>query len=180
MTILLCELLGGCASLLPRSRSSEDSKFTSFAAAREALERVQPYVTTVDSLRELGFDIGGKGAVEQVAYPQWTGRLLQPQLSLDRLDAGLRDCMSAEAPCRAYVFRFSNVRSERVGNFLLDFLNFQRVTHRHGWRFEAVVLVRGERVLFRNHGGEESVESTETRVNPLGPLQSVGERAGQF
>jgi len=170
-----CVALAGCAGLLPRTRSDDVSHFDSYDDARAALERVTPYQTRVADLKALHFDLDASANVQQLPYPQWVGTLVQANQPLDRADIGIRDCLAAEQTCRAYVFRFGNLARERDGNFIADFLNFRRITHTRGWRFEGVLLVRDDVVLFRNHGGQPRIELVEDRANPLGPFQSLGE-----
>jgi hypothetical protein len=173
-----CTLLTGCMALLPRTKTEDVSPFGGFEAARDALERVVPYRTTLDELKALGFDVLASGNVRQIPYPQWVGHLVpNPTLAIDELDVGIRDCIAAQQACRAYEFRLGAQVHERRGGFVADFLNFRRVTHTRGWRFEGVVLVRHAVVLFRSHGGERKIDVVEERVNPLGPLQAVGEAA---
>jgi len=169
--------LAGCSALLPRSRAEDVSNFQSYEAAREALESVVPYRTTLADLESLGFDVRASANVQQVPYPQWVALLAHPNVPLDRADVGIRDCIAAEQACRSYAFRFGNLKQERRGNFAADFLNFRRVTLTHGWRFEGVMLVRDGVVLFRNHGGQPRIELVEDRRNPLGPLQTMGDSA---
>jgi len=173
-----CVALAGCTALLPRARTEDVSPFASFEAAREAFERAVPYRTTLAELKALGFDAQASGNVRQIPYPQLVAYLVpNPTLELAQLDVGIRDCIAARQSCRAYEFRFGAQVHERRGGFIADFLNFRRVTHTGGWRFEGVVLVRESVVLFRNHGGEPKIDSVEERVNPLGPLQALGEAA---
>ena len=42
-------------------------------------------------------------------------------------------------------------------------------------KFDAIVVVRQGVVLFRNYGGAPNNERTERQINPLGPLQGVGD-----
>ena len=161
--------------MLPHGRAEDISLFRTYADAQAALERVTPYRDTLADARGLGFDVGDSTNVEEVPYPQWVGVLVHPNVPLDRADIGIRDCLAAELGCRAYRFRFSRIEEDRTGNFVVDFLNFRRITHRHGWRFEGLMLVRDGVVLFRNHGGQPHVEYVEDRRNPLGPLQGIGE-----
>lgn len=149
--------IAGCSALLPRSRAEDISPFQSYDAARQALESVVPYHTTLQDLKTLGFDVQASANVQQVPYPQWVGVLAHPNVPLDRSDVGIRDCIAAEQACRSYTFRFGNLKQERRGSFLADFLNFRRITLTHGWRFEGVVLVRDGVVLFRNHGGQPKI-----------------------
>jgi hypothetical protein len=170
--------LSGCSALLPRTHSEETSGFLTYEAARTALERIQPYQTSVNELSQIGFEVNASANLERIPYPQWVSLLLGPNVPLDQADIGIRDCLAARADCQAYVFRFSRLRSERRGAFISDFLNFKRNTYVHGWRFEGTMLVRGDIVLFRNHRGQPKIELFEDRTNPLGPFQSMGESAG--
>lgn len=173
--VLLLPLLAACGSLLPHGTNADVSPFRSFEAAREAFDQVQPFVSTHEDLKRLGFDLQASANVEQVPYPQWVAMLVHPNVSPDQAEPGIRDCFLAEQACRAYIFRFSRVERARSGAFLADFFNFHRVTRTHGWRFEGVVLVRDGTVLFRNVGGQPKIEGLDDRANPLGPLQSIGE-----
>jgi outer membrane murein-binding lipoprotein Lpp len=170
-------LLAGCAALLPHSRADDLSPFASYEAAAQALQRVEPYRTRLADLKALGFDVQAGVNSREMAYPQWVGALVDAsQLSMREPDPGIRDCLAAREHCRGYQFRYGRVTRERQGSFLLDFLNFRRVTHTTGWRFEGMVLVRDDGlVLFRNHAGAPHIDATEVKRNPLGPLQSIGE-----
>lgn len=172
-------LLAGCASLLPKGSSETPSGFDSFEAAREALERVEPYQTTVAQLRDFGFDVQASANVRLIPYPEVIGRLAPNQnVPLEMLDRGIRDCIEARQACKAYEFTWGRTVSKREGNFWLDFLNFRRRTETSGWHFQGLVVVRNGVVLFRNHGGEPQIRQTERKTNPLGPLQPAGEGAG--
>lgn len=174
-SIAVAASIAGCASLLPRSRAENLSAFQSYEAAQARLEAVQPHHTTVSELSALGFDPAGTANVERVPYPQWIGSLMHPGMPLQTVDEGIRECIDAAQACRALIFRYGMLNARREGGFWGDFLNFRRVTRTVGWRFEAVMLVRGDVVLFRSHAGQPHIEQLDVRRNPLGPLQSVGE-----
>ena len=88
-----------------------------------------------------------------------------------------REALESVVHCRSYTFRFGNLKQERRGSFVADFPNFRRIAMTHGWRFEGIMRVRDGVVLFRNHGGQPNIERVEDRMNPLGPLQAMGESA---
>ena len=175
----LCWLaaLCGCSALLPKGQTEDLSPFSKYEDARSSFVKVTPYRTTLQDLKALGFDAQASTNVREIAYPQFMSLVAEsPYLQTDQLAVGLRDCISAGARCRAYVFQFGHQSRNRTGGFWLDFFNFYRVTHTSGWRFQGVVLVRDDNlVLFRNHSGEPNIEKTDVRRNPLGPLQSFGE-----
>lgn len=179
LAVLLSASLAGCASLLPRGSSEQPSGFDSFEAAQRALEQVLPFRTTVAELAGLGFDPEGGRNVTRVPYPEVVTRLApHPGVPLETLDEGVRACVAAQAQCRAYVFHLGGQTQRREGSFWLDFFNFKRTTAVAGWRFDGLVVVRGELVVFRNFGGEARIDRTERQVNPLGPLQRAGDAVG--
>ncbi|MDR7097309.1 MULTISPECIES: hypothetical protein [Hydrogenophaga] len=179
LAALLSASLAGCASLLPRGSSEQPSGFDSFESAQRALEQVLPFRTTVAELAGLGFDPEGGRNVTRVPYPEVVTRLApHPGVPLETLDEGVRACVAAQAQCRAYVFHLGGQTQRREGSFWLDFFNFKRTTAVAGWRFDGLVVVRGELVVFRNFGGEARIDRTERQVNPLGPLQRAGDAVG--
>ena len=179
LAALLSASLAGCASLLPRGSNEQPSGFDSFESAQRALEQVLPFRTTVAELAGLGFDPAGGRNVTRVPYPEVVTRLApHPGVPLETLDEGVRACVAAQAQCRAYVFHLGGQTQRREGSFWLDFFNFKRTTAVAGWRFDGLVVVRGELVVFRNFGGEARIDRTERQVNPLGPLQRAGDAVG--
>ena len=179
LAALLSASLAGCASLLPRGSSEQPSGFDSFESAQRALEQVLPFRTTVAELAGLGFDPEGGRNVTRVPYPEVVTRLApHPGVPLETLDEGVRACVAAQAQCRAYVFHLGGQTQRREGSFWLDFFNYKRTTAVAGWRFDGLVVVRGELVVFRNFGGEARIDRTERQVNPLGPLQRAGDAVG--
>lgn len=180
--LLLAALaLGGCTSLLPRVSSATPSPFDSYAQAQAAAERVVPFKTSVDQLAALGFDTRDGRNVTVIPYPDIVARLAPYSgVPLDQLEAGVRACIAARSECQGYLFRFEREDRRRVGNFVADFLNVQRVMHVTGWRFEALLIVSDGTVLFRNVAGNAHIERTEKQTTPLGPFQPAGERAGSM
>jgi hypothetical protein len=172
--------LAGCADLLPHGQGQRASGFGSFEAAAQALDRVVPYRTDVAGLRTLGYDPEHSPNVTRIPYPQLTARLSpDPGVPFEALDPGIRDCILARQECVAYEFHFGQEDRRREGVFLLDFLNFRRVTHVVGWRFDGLMAIRNDVVLFRSYAGEARIDRTEREVNPLGPLQPAGESVGR-
>lgn len=171
--------LAGCSSLLPRGSSDTPSPFESYAAAERAAQRIQPFKTGVADLAALGFDPHEGRNVTLIPYPDIVARLAPyPGVPLELLDPGVRACILAKTGCRGYLFRFQREDHRREGGFVADFLNVNRVTHVTGWRFEALLVVTDDTVLFRNVAGDAHVERVERQTNPLGPLQPAGEAAG--
>jgi len=172
----LAALSSGCSTILPAGSVDDHIGFDSFEAAEQALARVVPYRTTVPELEALGFKVRESANVVRIIYPDSIARLApNSSVPLDTMDQGIRECIAARMACDVYEFRFGRQQQRRVGNFLLDFFNFKRRIVVSSWRFNALVVVKQETVLFTSHGGEPQNDHVEERVNPLGPLQSIGE-----
>lgn len=169
-----------CTSLLPSGSTESPSAFSSFDKARQALVKVVPNQTTLEGLSALGFNPQASANVSLIPYPEVVGRLVPySAIQKEDLDPGVRACIQAQSACRGYVFRFSSEHRKREGGFWLDFLNIKRITNTTGWRFEGLVVVNDQVVLFRNYSGEERIDRTERQTNPLGPFQPAGESAGR-
>ena len=176
---LVAGLLSGCTTMLPAGSTDDQIGFDSFQAAEQALGRVVPYRTTLSELEAVGFKTRHSPNVVRIIYPDSIARLApNSSVPLETMDRGIRECIAARMACEVYEFRFGRQTQRRVGNFLLDFFNFKRRTVVSGWRFNALVVVMNDTVLFTSHGGEPQNDHVEERVNPLGPLQSIGESSG--
>lgn len=173
--------LAGCAALLPAGQDTARSGFASFEAAEAALARVTPYRTTLAELEALGFRVRESANVLHISYPDSVARLApNSRVPLEDMDEGIRECIVSRSACQVYEFTFAHQVQRRVGSFLPDFFNFRRRTTLSGWRFKALVVVKDGKVLFTSYGGEPHTELEESRVNPLGPLQSSGEMSGSL
>ena len=183
--LILCVLagaaLGACTSLLPRASSDAGTGFASFEEARLAAERIVPLKTRIQALGDLGFDIERGQNVTLIPYPEIVVRLTpHPGVPINLLDPGIRQCIDIQRACRGYVLRFEREDRKREGGFWLDFFNVYRTTRLTGWRFEALIVVSDEMVLFRNFSGQPRIERVERQRNPLGPFQPAGEGAGRL
>jgi hypothetical protein len=177
--LLVQALLAGCAAMLPKGSTSARIAFDSFEAAESALARVVPYRTTLEELEALGFKVRQSPNVVHINYPDSVTRLApNSRIPLEEMDSGIRECIAARLACQVYEFQFAHQAQRRVGNFVVDFFNFRRETTVSGWRFNALVVVKDDKVLFASHGGEPRTDRVEMRTNPLGPLQATGEVSG--
>lgn len=167
--------------LLPSSSAVSPSQFENYQAARVALEKAEPYKTTLADLKVLGFDPYDSVNVAIIPYPEVVSRLVPYSgVPLELLDPGVRDCILAQIRCKAYVFHIARNDRQRDGNFFLDFLNIVRHVQVTGWTFDGTVVVRDDVVVFRNVGGSPNINATEQTINPLGPFQRAGESSGDL
>lgn len=178
LAALAAAILSGCVSLLPSGTTATPPVFASFEDARAASEKVVAFETRTSQLKGLGFDPKDGQNVTLIPYPEIVARLAPyPGVPLGDLDPGIRHCIKAQSACRGYLFHFEHQDRRREGSFWLDFLNLRRTTTFTGWWFDTLIVVTDETVLFKNYAGQPRNDRVEKQVNPLGPLQPVGEGA---
>lgn len=172
--LLVAALMGGCSSLLPHSQT-QVSEFKSFDQARAAIEGLAPAVSTIETLKSIGIDPATSPNTVLLTHADVVRRFV-PSGVIERrdLDPGIVQCLEARDTCRGLDVTASHLTSERQGSFLADFFNFVRRTELTGWRFNAVVLLVDNVVVYRTWGGQPSIHETDVRKNPLGPLQDIG------
>jgi hypothetical protein len=95
-------------------------------------------------------------------------------LRREDLDPGVLACLDAREACRGWEVTAARIQKERTGNFLADFTNFSRRTETTGWRFNALILLINDVVVYRAWSGQPRVNVIEVQTNPLGPLQDIG------
>lgn len=167
-------LVSGCAALLPKS-SSDLSAFKSFEEARHAIEGLAPQKSTLATLIAMGIDPAKHPNTTLMTQAEVVQRLVPGSvLTKQDLDPGVVACIEARDACHGLYVVASHIASKRTGNFWGDFLNFSRRTDTSGWRFNAVILLVNDVVVYRTWAGQPVVNETEVRTNPLGPLQDIG------
>ena len=90
------------------------------------------------------------------------------------LDSGILACLAARDACRGWQLNAAAISKVRTGAFFPDFVNFRRRTETTGWRFNALILLAGDVVVYRAWGGQPMVNDLDIQTNPLGPLQDIG------
>lgn len=168
-------LLPGCASLLPKSQDKPVQPWKSFDEAKASYDRVEPFATDLDTLHKLGFDpfntpnirILNQAQVVEIVLPT-------PILDDAAVPPGIRQCMKAQDGCQGYFTEGGHLKRDRVGNFLLDLLNFRRQTITTGWKFSALIVIIGNKVVYKQWSGSPNIKDDTVNTNPLGPLQGTG------
>jgi hypothetical protein len=177
---LLALAAGGCASLLPSSRSEVVSGWSSYEEAAQSLARMAPYTATRGDAHQQGLDPATNPAVTVLHFADVLQRfsaaaLLQPQ----DMDRGIRDCLHAGRQCSGYAIAVKKVARQRTGSFWLDSFNFRRETATQGWSVHAFLVFVDDRLVYQLIGGQPTISEFEVQRNPLGPLQSWGDQAVQ-
>jgi hypothetical protein len=169
LIVLALLLQVGCAALLPSGRSVVESPWQEYGDAKKAFDSVTIGKSTVDDLKELGFDVKNSPNIKVLNYLDIAASV--QAIPMQELDPGLQACLRARSDCRAYVFEPKRTFSKRIGNFWLDTLNFRRKTQETGWRFKALIVFVNHHVAYKLSSGEPQIDHLEDRVNPLGPVQ---------
>ncbi len=170
----LALLASGCSNMLPRVHS-ESSPFKNFEGARTAIDSLVPMKSDVKELAKLGIDPVKQPNMTILTHADIVRRFV-PSALLKRedLDQGVLACLEARDACRGWEITASELSKARTGNFFADFTNFSRRSETTGWRFNALVLLVNEVVVYRAWGGQPNVNEVEVNTNPLGPLQEMG------
>ncbi|MGZ5113913.1 MAG: hypothetical protein ACXWHC_17180, partial [Usitatibacter sp.] len=169
-------LAAGCAQLLPTAQSEVTSPWHSFDDAKKSIEGIVPGRTSTTELRAKGIDPYANPNVQLLTYSDIVLRFPANGMpGADKLDPGLRECLEAGKACTGYAITVREVQRDRTGPFLMDALNFKRITEVTGWNFNALILLVDDRVVYTLYGGQPLIHEIETTRQPLGPVQGWGD-----
>jgi hypothetical protein len=174
LTMLLLAL-AGCAGLLPDAHQDTQTPWRDYADARAMFARIIPGKTTLAELKTLGIDPDRTANILILDHVDVLRRLV-PTTTFDigLLDPGLAECMKAPRACTGYEIIETHVDRQRTGSFWLDFFNFRRAVDITGWHFDAVIVLKGDHVIYKLWSGKPNIQQKDLEQNPLGPLQSIG------
>lgn len=176
--LLLLTLAAGCSSMLPVARTTDESPWGTFDQAKEAFDRIVPFETSRQDLRELGFDPYRTANITILNYLAIIEKFMPNQnITKEDLDSGLRNCIDSKTACVAYELKLQNLKSRRQGNLFLDLFRFRRQAHQSGWRFSAFIVLVDDRVVYKLWDGTPIIDAEVYKRNPLGPLQEPAELA---
>jgi hypothetical protein len=165
-----------CSTLLPRSEALTESPWQSFEEAQRTFDEIIVHKTTVADLKRLKLDPASNPNVTILNYSDVLRRFIpSPSVEASSLDAGVQECLRAATHCQGYEVDHRVLKRNRYGNFWADMLNFKRKIDIVGWRFNAVLLVTDDVVVYKLTGGQPAIHEHEESRNPLGPFQGAGE-----
>jgi hypothetical protein len=174
VSLTLCLLLAGCATWLPQAHT-DTTPFKSFEEAHQALLSLEPMKSTRAELEHNGFNIAKHPNLTLLTHADVVRRFLPSSLlRREDLDPGIVRCLESRDACHGIEVIGAKITKERKGSFWADFLNFQRRTETKGWRFNAVVLMVDDLVVYRSWSGQPGIDELEVTRNPLGPFQDIG------
>ncbi len=172
LALLLTAMLAGCISILPQSENTDVNPWTSYQEMQTMFDSIIPHKTTVEDLKTLKLDPHANPNIAILNYSDILRRFIpSPSINSHDLDLGVQECIQAKMACEGYEINQAVMESNRYGNFFVDFLNFKRQTNIEGWRFNGIILIKDNMVIYKLTGGEPAIHKNEEHVNPLGPLQ---------
>jgi hypothetical protein len=164
----------GCSSLLPKSQTQSPT-FQCFDEARLAVESLIPQQSDLASLSEKGLTPAKQPNTQILTHTDIVRRVVNGSvLGKEDLDPGIVTCLNARDACRGWELNVARISKVRTGGFWADFVNFKRRTETTGWRFNALILLVNDVVVYRGWGGQPVINEVEINTNPLGPLQVMG------
>ena len=171
--MVLVAWLTGCAFMLPETHTNTTS-FKSFEDARAALEALEPRKSDRKALESNGFAHAHHPNMTLLTHADVVRRFL-PSALLKRedLDPGILSCLEARDACRGVEVIGTRISKVRTGWFWPDFLNFYRRTETTGWRFNALVLLIDDQIVYRSWSGQPRIDEVEIVKRPMGPLQNI-------
>ena len=177
IAVALLALVAGCSSLLPKSKEVTASPWQTYQDAQDAFDKIIPGQTTIADLRQMSLDPAKNANIAILNYADVMRKfMLNQSFSIGDLDNGVRECVTAKIACRGFEINQSQVHKQRMGNVVLDVLGFQRETHTAGWRFNGLILLKDDVVVYKLTGGQPAIQQTEENQNQLGPVQAIGSR----
>lgn len=175
-TGLLACCLAGCSAVLPRSNNIVYSPWTTYQEAQQSFDTIVVRRTTLDDLKKLKLDPESNPNITILNYSDVIRRFVPgASVSAQDLDAGVEECIKAKSDCRGFEVDQKSMKRQRYGNFWIDFLNFERKIDIVGWRFNGIILVKNNLVIYKLTGGQPAIHELEENFQPLGPLQGIGE-----
>jgi len=167
--------LAGCTSLLPHSTQEVTTPWKSYSEAQATFDKIKPENTSLSDLKKLGYDPAQTTNISILNHADLIRRLVGTgAFDIDLIDGALHACLSSKSTCFAYELEQTFTDKKRIGNFWLDFLNFDKQTDISGWQFDAIVVLSNNMVVYKQWSGKPSTHQFERERNPLGPLQGWG------
>ena len=177
MAAIVALLAAGCSSLLPSSKKVTASPWETYRDAQLTFDKIIPGETTELELKSLQLDPDVHPNIAILNYSDVLLRFMpHASISLDDLDPAVRECLSVKIVCKGFSISQSNVKRRRDGNFFADILGFTRATQITGWEFNGLLLLKNGVVIYKLTGGKPSIAEHEETHNPLGPVQSIGQK----
>jgi hypothetical protein len=174
---LLLGVSGGCASLLPTSRTDVASRWTSYDDAARALATLEAFQASREDVHRQDLDPHLGPGIAVLHFADVLQRFAAVvQSRPDHVDPGVNACLQAGQRCSGYAISVKKLARRRVGNFWFDSLDFRRETVTTGWSVEVLLVFVDDTLVYKLMGGQPTIREVEVQRKPLGPLQGWGQQ----
>jgi hypothetical protein len=176
---LFATLVTGCTAMLPSSRevTATGSGWQKYSDAEKTFQSIVPGKTTAAELKALNLDPSTNPSVARLQTWQVRERFVPNTLvTLDDLDQGVRECITAREACKAYEVNYVSTQTRRTGNAALDLLKLHRKTQTAGWRFNGLILVKDDVVVYTLTSGQPRIQQVQETQDYLGPVQALASK----
>jgi hypothetical protein len=172
--VALVSLTTGCKSMFPSDGSRAKTDWGSFDESQAAFDKIIPHRTTLEDLKQMGFDPHTTPNIKVLTYLDLIERFL-PNNSITKADLhpDVRACIEAKDCCHAYEMSLDVTESKRYGSLFLDVFGFKKRTHITGWNFKALIILNDDVVAYKIRSGQPAVDRYDKKIKPLGPLQEL-------
>lgn len=193
--ILAILTMAGCATtkILPYSRQSTESPWSSYKAAEKVCSTIEQGQTMTEIRQKKGIDPKIMPNITIINDEDIRNTYLpNPSIKIEYLPKGVQECIQAKDNCFGWDIEVGGSNSDRTGGFWMDTLGIKRKETKTSWKFKQRILWiktqddnNGDsaeaKVVFvaKPKGNPFSKENIKT-VKPLGPLQTAGEQAIKF
>lgn len=166
--------LNGCSNVLPQSKELTISPWNAYDEASASFAKIETGKTRYEDLKALGFDPDVTPNIKRITYIDILGRFLpNPSIRIEDIDPAVSKCIRAREACYGLLVAPGLIDKERFGNAFKDVFGFERKTRITGWRFDGLVIVQDDLVVYKLAGGNANINELEERKRPLGPFQEL-------
>lgn len=166
--------------MLPSSRevtATSSSGWQKYQDAESTFAGIVPGKTTAADLKALSLDPATNPSVTVLHPWQVRHRFIPNTLvTLADLDEGVRVCVEARQACRAYEINYVATQTKRTGNAALDLLKLHREKQTAGWRFNGLILLKDNVVVYTLTAGQPRIQHLAEERDLLGPVQALASK----
>lgn len=120
LILIVVSLISGCASLMPSEANMGISPWSEYAEAQRQFEKIEPYKTEINDLKNLFFDPEKNPNTTYLNYLSVRNLFINnPSVKIEDLPGGIQDCFIHFEQCYAFEFKMENIKTKGQGNIVL-------------------------------------------------------------
>ena len=102
--------------------------------------------------------------------------MLNQSVTLSDLDRGVQECIRAKTVCRGLEINQKPGEEAPQRQLLAGLPGLQARDAHRGLPLQRLVLLKDDMVVYKLTGGQPVIREQEENQNPLGPVQSIGNK----